>query len=785
MRKLTAFIAALLIAGCATVAVERGSGVASLTTRVRAVLDARGLGADGLQVIHNLIHYEGPPPPFSPPLVRELLQDPLASADAAKLFARTAPDSLLRLAHAHGAVVRTQQPVAIETLLMPYLDALAEARRVLRGALPGTAVDTAAILKSLERYSVQPGDLLKIGNAADLASLVQANTLFIDATARFVAALRAAQGQIRFPGGGARFESAIGTVVIGTRGDDAHAAGAALIIDPGGNDSYARAPVTGCAVSIIMDLAGDDRYEGSDVVIHGLAAIVDFAGNDRYAAKGPGLGAAIAGASVLLDMAGDDVYEAGSFAQGAAAFGIGAIIDLGGNDTYRIFASGQGYGMAGGVGLLWDHAGNDAYTAAGMPDVYDRGGGISSAQGAAFGYRTSIGGGIGILRDDAGDDVYTAEMFAQGTGFYYGVGLLWDRAGNDRYTAIRYAQGNGVHEAIGVLRDESGNDSYTTTVGVSQGMGLDLAVGVLYDGGGDDVYRGDALVQGAGTDNGLGIVFDAGGADQWHTKHPSVWGHADWGRAHPTIGILLYDPARAVFVRDGKPYTPDTQSAALGGPLASVLKPSAAPEPAPTEKKASCRPPPAAEPVGELTLMQALERVAPGMGGGKPDAAAYDEAWRHVTTRLRASLAELPIDHFGAAWSFGNVLDCVAREATEEEIESIWRDIGDVLAADGASPFAWPLMNVLRLRPPPAPRLAPMLRQLARHPACSVQSGALRVQSANARDDDLRGQVIKDAQAALVSPCWRLRIAARDALTRHKVSFDANAMPAFLRGASQ
>jgi len=89
--------------------------------------------------------------------------------------------------------------------------------------------------------------------------------------------------------------------------------------------------------------------------------------------------------------------------------------------------------MTGGVGLLWDRGGDDSYAAAGLVDAYDRGGGVSMAQGAATGLRTMLGGGAGILRDDSGNDHYEAQMFAQGTGYYYGVGLLWDRGGADHY----------------------------------------------------------------------------------------------------------------------------------------------------------------------------------------------------------------------------------------------------------------------------------------------------------------------------------------------------------------
>ena len=146
-----------------------------------------------------------------------------------------------------------------------------------------------------------PVDRVEIGRASEQ---------FTRATARFIAGLRAAGSTLRFPEQPQRYNSAVGLVSIGTRGSDRHGSDAALIIDPGGDDIYERAPVTDARVSLVFDLGGNDRYVGADLVVNGLAALVDFSGDDRYEASGPGLGAAVAGVSLLVDFSGNDTYEA-------------------------------------------------------------------------------------------------------------------------------------------------------------------------------------------------------------------------------------------------------------------------------------------------------------------------------------------------------------------------------------------------------------------------------------------------------------------------------------------
>jgi len=775
-------VAGLLFASCVTLQPDERTRADPLATRVQAALARRGLGADGLSVIENILRHEAQAAPLgSPPLVRELLARPTDAADAATLFYRAVPGALRRLVDEASREQPTRSdgpPVTIRELLDVYLGELAEAQALLRSTPRGSQIDAKAIIRELGRQLPSRGALGSIAASIDQAVLDRATNLFLNATGRFMRALRASAGHVQFPDKAARFDSVVGVVSIGTRGNDVHGPDAAVIVDPGGNDLYERSPATGGAISVIVDLGGDDHYRGSDVVVHGLSAIVDFSGNDRYAMAGPGLGAAIAGAAVIVDFAGDDSYEAELFGQGAAGFGLGAIVDLRGNDTYALRAGGQGLGFAGGVGLLWDRGGNDTYAARGLSDIFDRGGGISGAQGAAFGFRTMLGGGIGILRDESGDDVYQAEMFAQGTGFYYGVGLLWDGGGDDRYSAVRYAQGNGVHEAVGVLRDESGNDRYELSVGVGQGMGLDLAVGLLWDGAGDDRYQAPSHAQGNATANGMGILSDSGGIDQWHSgADPRSWGRAEWLRGLPSVGLLLYDPAQAAFVREGKAISPSPLSAHFGGPLGDSP---IAHEPPGKLHCASVAP--TADDDDAPTLSEGLRSIVPGFVGGSVDPRIYADVQDRLTKKLRAGIAVLPPDDFNVTYSLSEALRCALAGASAENAASMWTDMEHVLAREPATPFAGAIAGALRERPAGTAQMLRILRVLDEHPRCSARAAALSLRSALTADDASRATIAPHAQAALRSPCWRLQAAALTVLGRLGSARDASApLASFLR----
>jgi hypothetical protein len=695
-------LAALLAAGAA---------VDDLAARVDGQLARRGFGADTLSLIDNLLRHEAPLPPAAPPLTRELLARPLAAADAAAIFRRSVPQALRDFA----VEAPTQAARPFADLLAAYIDELAEAQRALRAATGKAVFDEAAIVGQLNEGQLSADRLIEVSHAVDNEEIARANSLFLDATARFVAAARLATD---FPAEARRFDSPIGIVSIGTTGADRHGSDAALIIDPGGNDVYERAPVTGGAVSVIIDFGGDDVYGGSDVVVRGLSALFDLSGNDRYELSGPGLGAAIAGCSLLADYSGDDLYRVEYFGEGVAGFGLGALLDLGGNDRYELRAWGQGFGLPGGLGMLWDASGDDRYVARGVPDPFERGAGLSGAQGGAIGFRTMLAGGIGILRDDAGNDSYSAEMFAQGNGYYYGLGLLWDGGGDDHYRAVRYAQGNGVHEAVGVLRDESGNDRYELAFGVGQGMGLDLAVGVLFDASGDDSYRAKVLAQGTATANGIGLLADGGGADRWElTEGEGNWGQAEWLGGLPSVGLLVYQPAAATFVHAGK---------TLAGP-------------------------PETRTVHEQEPAGACER---------------DDAFN-----FRQSLAELRRDYFDAVYALGTRLRCALIAADANQAEALWQDLEQTLADDPQSPLAAWVALALRARPPDEPRLSKVLRLLEANPHCSVRALAL---AARPR--------VAAAQAALGSSCFRLQAAALEALEwLGTVPEPGAALPSFLR----
>ena len=634
------WLAALLLVPFAAAAQD-------LRSRVRADLEARGLGADALRVIQNVIEHDSSVPPRAPIVVTETLRDPLVATDASAIFALTVPNDLRGLGELPAAATTD-----FDAALDRYIGELAGAQAELMGAV--APFDEDALIAAVDQ-GLPVRHVVALHRSVDMERLSAAREIFVAATQRFVASVRSAP----FPPPQS-FESAVGTVVIGSPGNDQHASGAALIIDPGGDDVYQRTPSKAGAISVIVDLAGNDRYEGRDVAVHSLSAIYDLAGNDVYSSGGAGLAVAMAGVSLIVDLQGDDAYESGVFGQAAAAFGWAALVDAAGDDRYRLKAFGQGYGGTAGVALLWDRSGNDSYQSEGLPDPFNRGGGISFAQGSASGWRGELAGGIGILRDDAGDDRYESQMFAQGSGFYYSLGVLWDGAGNDRYTAVRYAQGTAAHEAAGLLDDAGGNDRYLLTVGVGQGMGLDLAVGNLIDRGGDDSYGSVFLSQATATANGFGLLADMGGVNTFDlSADPRSWGAAQWLRGLPSVGVLLADRAQAKFTRS-----------AVEVPAQFTGK--YEPEPGP-----DCK-------------------------------AANAEA-------VRAIIAD-PARHLG-----DEALPCALAAATPAELANIWPAFDHALGLPNA-PFLQPIAYALKERAGPDALMQKLAAILKSHPRCVARA---------------------------------------------------------------
>ncbi|MDE0839003.1 MAG: hypothetical protein OSB41_08105 [Kiritimatiellae bacterium] len=363
-----------------------------------------------------------------------------------------------------------------------------------------------------------------------------------------------------------RFDTALGSIWIGSTGADRYGDSALLILDPGGDDVYfgAAASVNGLlgqSISVVIDLGGDDHYKGSGLLgpgaaLWGLSQILDHDGDDVYRAAYAGLGAAVFGAALLDDRDGDDVYRAQGFAQGAAYGGMALLRDVRGNDLYDVGFAGQAYAGMKGLGFLWDGAGNDRYISGGRRHDYDRHDRryLSMSQGFAIGSRPFAGGGIAALMDVSGNDSYVADIFGQGASYWYSVGMLMDLAGDDTYSVYHYGQGSGIHLSSGLLVDGGGDDQYTG-YSLVQGNGHDYAVGMLIDHSGKDQYSADELSQGRGYYNSFGLLVDGLGNDSYLARRANACqglGHNALFRDYGGVGVLLDLGGKDVYAVDVK-----------------------------------------------------------------------------------------------------------------------------------------------------------------------------------------------------------------------------------------
>jgi hypothetical protein len=336
-------------------------------------------------------------------------------------------------------------------------------------------------------------------------------------------------------------------VHLGGPGADRHAVGQGIWIDPGGDDEYSfKGPGKPGAFTLVVDGGGDDLYLAKDS-LHlgagnlGISLAADLAGSDRYLGKNFAWGSALFGYASLFDAGGHDSYEGRCASLGFGFFGIGVLEDVSGNDVYSASLLSQGAAATRGLGALLDRSGDDRYLARPTfkddlryADHY-----IQMVQGFATGFSPDFGGGIGLLRDGSGNDVYLADIFGQGSAYWFALGLLIDEGGDDRYEAHQYAQGAGVHIAVGAALDFGGND-HRASKGVSQGCGHDYGFGYLYDAQGDDNYLAVDMSQGGGSANGLGVLQDAAGNDFYVTGNPDMaLGHADLRRDRGSFGFFL------------------------------------------------------------------------------------------------------------------------------------------------------------------------------------------------------------------------------------------------------
>ena len=316
-------------------------------------------------------------------------------------------------------------------------------------------------------------------------------------------------------------KSDAGAVVVGGPERNVYRGSFAIILDPGGDDLYELdgAASGGPAFQWIFDAGGNDVYRGrGDGALgsgyFGTGVLVDASGDDLYEAARFSIGSAWFGYGALVDRAGDDRYFADLASEGSAGFGVGILSDAAGDDLYQCRLMSQGFGYVQGLGIIDEAAGDDVYLARqAYTDVlrYDEES-LTLCQGFGFGERPYASGGIGILHDVSGNDSYSADVYGQGSAYWWGAGALVDDAGNDHYDAHQYVQGAGIHLALGYLLESEGDDRYTAW-SCAQGCGHDLGTGLLLDLEGIDLYASSDLSQGAGNANGNGLVVDLSGAD--------------------------------------------------------------------------------------------------------------------------------------------------------------------------------------------------------------------------------------------------------------------------------
>ena len=186
-----------------------------------------------------------------------------------------------------------------------------------------------------------------------------------------------------------------------------------------------------------------------------------------------------------------------------------------------------------------------------------------------------------------------------------------------------------------------------------------------------------------------------------------------------------------------------------------------------------------------LPSAEALSRAGLSFAGGAADPVAYAETQRRLTSRLQATLAELPADDFNITWALSHALRCALIGATASQVAVMWGELERVLAEQPATPFAIAFAFALRPRPAPAPQLQRILRAFEAHSACGVRAAALTLRNAAANDEASRAQLASAAQAALRSSCWRLQAAGIVVLRRIGMAPDGAApLPSFLRAGS-
>jgi hypothetical protein len=775
------------------------AGDHGVAPRLEAAMAEKGFADDAWSVIDNLLHHGKHDRPIAvDPDVLDLLRQPARIAEGAGSFAASLHRRVGIEASTWRSLLSNRRRLggasscpAAAPRLSPIVDWYVDRLNVAAGHLKAARQSCdAAVCDDMSAFVAGMTDDAVFRRLFAEPSVLAAAQKVKDAAPSIVALHADLLACLRRLPAGTLFNAtpeyrttSWGGLVVGSGGDDVYRPGdAAVILDLGGDDRYQLAPLPPGGLRVIIDLGGNDFYDGSDAAVLSVSVLIDTAGNDNYVSPGAGQGATLGGLSLLVDGDGDDAYKAASFGQGAAALGFGILIDGGGEDRYRVGSYGQGYGGPRGIGVLWNLDGNDTYTAAGTSETRDGRGRPSFAQGAGRGIRRGLGGGAGLLLDDAGDDTYDADLFAQGSGYYFAFGMLRDDTGHDRYHARRYAQGAGTHAAVGVLRDRAGDDVYTADVGVSQGMGLDASVGLLRDDQGDDRYDAGSLAQGAGTANGIGIVVDGGGADQFVLGW-SGWGQDHWSRGLPGPAFLLGAEAIDSFVLKGRNRAFDSIPEA--GPHTSLPPRNSGSDrhtcPVVPSRSAADR----FAPTGDSLPL--IRKSAPVFGSGDGAIATYRTLAASLPLALPRYLAAVPKFDFAARFSLLEVVRCWISTADAVAKIEIRRILVGALTATERHPGSWLIGRLLGFVPGSLADRRQAIERLYDHPSCAVRSRAVDlVRTAWMEPDPLPPWARRLVPDAMAGDCWQLRAAVLRLIDEHpSLSGDVDRtetrMPKFLR----
>lgn len=395
------------------------------------------------------------------------------------------------------------------------------------------------LVLSPENYEEQLYEVKKIAQKVDLSKIISASIIVMKATGDLKQELKLVNNLTK-NGEYLEVETPIGTIYLGSNGDDVYRSPSELLIlDLYGNDKYYGRVGANSSLSkpiaVAIDFGGDDIYDYNSynatqgAGIFGVGIAINDFGNDEYIAKSMSQGAGVCGVGVLIDSSGRDKYESLTFSQAAAFFGVGSLSDFDGNDTYHSYIYSQAFASNNAVAFLMDKFGSDNYYVelsekASLPNSRTDGFVNNFSQGCAVGVgnlsdANSLAGGIAGLVDINGDDRYLGSACVQGYSSLGGVAMLSDLDGNDEYISNCTSQAVSQDFSVSSLVDVDGNDLYflsSSNENVGQSAVLGGGASLLLNDGGNDVYLSTAVscaVNSMGSDSSYALFIETEGDD--------------------------------------------------------------------------------------------------------------------------------------------------------------------------------------------------------------------------------------------------------------------------------